>query len=55
MRKSCLREQGFGAEMREKNSTIFVLYKDPEAAFGTESGTREGSFWTRIRLGKAVA
>ena len=41
MRKSCLREQGFGAKMREKKSTIFVLYKDPEAALGAESATRE--------------
>ena len=28
---------------------------DSEAAFGSESATRGGSFWTRIRLGKAVA
>ena len=29
--------------------------RDSEAAFGSESATRGGSFWTRIRLGKAVA
>ena len=29
--------------------------RDSEAAFGSESATREGSFWTRIRLGKVVA
>ena len=35
--------------------TIFVPYKDPEAAFGTEKCDQGGSLWTRIRLGKAVA
>ena len=29
--------------------------RDSEAAFGTQSATMGGSFWTRIRLGKAVA
>ena len=44
-----------GQDAREKwKKTIFV-FKDPEAAFGTESATRRGSFWTRIRWGKAVA
>ena len=43
-----------GQDAREKwKKTIFV-FKDPEAAFGTESATRGGSFWTRIRWGKAV-
>ena len=28
---------------------------DSEAASGTQSATMGGSFWTRIRLGKAVA
>ena len=42
-----------GQDAREKwKKTIFV-FKDPEAAFGTESATRGGSFWTRIRWGKA--
>ena len=29
--------------------------RDSEAAFGSESATRGGSFWARIRWGKAVA
>ena len=29
--------------------------RDSEGAFGMESATRGGSFWSRIRLGKAVA
>ena len=28
--------------------------RDSEAAFGTQSATMEGWFWTRIRLGKAA-
>ena len=46
----------FGARMREKNGRKLSLFsKDPEAAFGTESATMGGSFWIRIRWGKAVA
>ena len=30
-------------------------YRDSEGAFGIESATMRGSFWTRIRWGKAVA
>ena len=33
----------------------FSRSRDSEAAFGTQSATMGGSFWTRIRLGKAVA
>ena len=48
--------QVFGARMREKKRRkLSLFYKDPEAAFGTESATRGGSFWTRIRWGKVVA
>ena len=35
--------------------TNFFFSRDSEAAFGTQSATMGGSFWTRIRLGKAVA
>ena len=42
------RRQVFGAKMREKNGRKL-------SAFGTESATRGGSFWTRIRWRKAVA
>ena len=35
--------------------TNLFFYRDSEAAFGTQSATMGGSFWTRIRLGKAVA
>ena len=45
------RDQVFGAKMSETNQQTW----DSEAAFGSESATRGGSFWTRIRLGKAVA
>ena len=49
------RHQVFGARMREKNGRKLSLFsKDPETAFGTESATRRGSFWTRIRWGEAV-
>ena len=37
-------------EMREQ-----FFSRDSEGAFGMESATRGGSFWSRIRLGKAVA
>ena len=37
------RHQVFGARMREKNGRkVSVFSKDPAAAFGTESATREG-------------
>ena len=49
------RRQVFGAKMREKNGRNYLCSQDPEAAFGSESATRGGSFWTRIRWGKAVA
>ena len=35
--------------------TNFFFSRDSEAAFGTQSATMGGSFWTRIRLGKTVA
>ena len=34
--------------------TNFFFSRDSEAAFGTQSATMGGSFWIRIRLGKAV-
>ena len=37
----------------ERNGPYFN--RDSEGAFGSESATRGGSFWTRIRWGKAVA
>ena len=49
------RRQVFGAKMREKNGRNYLCSQDPEAAFGSESATRGGSFWTRIRWSKAVA
>ena len=38
---------------RNERNTFFS--RDSEGAFGSESATRGGSFWTRIRWGKAVA
>ena len=35
--------------------TNFFFSRDSEAALGIQSATMGGSFWTRIRLGKAVA
>ena len=35
--------------------TTFFFSRDSEAVLGTQSATMGGSFWTRIRLGKAVA
>ena len=50
------RDQVFGAKMSETNGNRRPFFsRDSEAAFGSESATRGGSFWTRIRLGKAVA
>ena len=49
------RDQVFGAKMTETNGNKLVFSKDSEAAFGTQSATMGGWFWTRIRLGKAVA
>ena len=45
----------FGAKIGARNERTDFFSRDPEGAFGTESVTRGGSFWTRIRLGKAVA
>ena len=46
----------FGARMSETmsetNGNKLLFCRDSEAAFGSESATRGGSFWTRIRLGK---
>ena len=44
-----------GAKMTETNGNKLVFSRDSEAAFGTQSATMGGGFWTRIRLGKAVA
>ena len=50
------RHQVFGARMREKNGRKLLFFsRDSESAFGSESAIRRGSFWTRIRWGKAVA
>ena len=49
------RDQVFGAKMTETNGNKLLFSRDSEAAFGTQSATMGGSFWTRIRLGKAVA
>ena len=35
--------------------TNFFFSRDSEAALGSQSGTMGGLFWSRIRLGKAVA
>ena len=35
--------------------TNFFFSRDSEAALGSQSATMGGSFWSRIRLGKAVA
>ena len=45
----------FGAKMTETKGNKLFLSRDSEAAFGTQSATMGGWFWTRIRLGKAVA
>ena len=39
---------------RNMEENVFFS-RDSEAAFGSESATRGGLFWTRIRWGKAVA
>ena len=49
------RDQVFGAKMTETNGHKLFFSRDSEAALGSQSATMGGSFWTRIRLGKAVA
>ena len=50
------RDQVVGVKMSETNGNKQLFFsRDSEAAFGSESATRGGSFWTRLRLGKAVA
>ena len=49
------RDQVFGAKMTETNGHKLLFSRDSEAALGSQSATMGGSFWTRIRLGKAVA
>ena len=49
------RDQVSGAKMTETNRNKLFFSRDSEAAFGTQSATMGGSFWIRIRLGKAVA
>ena len=39
--------------MSETNGNKLLFCRDSEAAFGIESATRGGSFWTRIRLGES--
>ena len=49
------RDQVVGVKMSETNGNKLLFFsRDSEAAFGSESATRGGSFWTRIRWGKAV-
>ena len=48
------RDQVSGAKMTETNRNKLDFFRDSEAAFGTQSATMGGSFWIRIRLGKAV-
>ena len=45
----------FGARMGARKESKVFFYRDSEGAFGIESATMRGSFWTRIRWGKAVA
>ena len=49
------RDQVFGAKMTETNGHKLLFSRDSEAALGSQSATMGGSFWSRIRLGKAVA
>ena len=49
------RRQVFGARMGARKERKVFFYRDSEGAFGIESATMRGSFWTRIRWGKAVA
>ena len=55
MGKSCgggrCSEPGWAQERKEKS----FFYRDSEGAFDIESAIRGGSFWTRIKWGKAVA
>ena len=44
-----------GPRCARKMEENYLGSQDPEAAFGSESATRGGSFWIRIRWGKAVA
>ena len=47
------RGQVFGRTPERKEKCFFN--RDSEGVFGSESAIRGGSFWTRIRWGKAVA
>ena len=49
------RRQVFGARMGARQGRKFFFYRDSEGAFGIESATMRGSFWTRIRWGNVVA
>ena len=49
------RGQVFGARMGARKERKVFFNRDSEGAFGSESAIRGGSFWTRIRWGKAVA
>ena len=53
--KKLWRDQVSGAKRTETNRNKLVFFRDSEAAFGTQCATMGGSFWSRIRLGKAVA
>ena len=49
------RDQVFGVKTTETNGHKLLFSRDSEAALGSQSATMGGSFWSRIRLGKAVA
>ena len=53
--KKLWRDQVSGAKRTETNRNKLFFSRDSEAAFGTQCATMGGSFWSRIRLGKAVA
>ena len=44
-----------GPGIRGQDDRNNFFPRDSEAAFGTQSATMGGSFWTRIKLGKIVA
>ena len=41
--------------VRMGQNVLVLFSRDSEAALGSQSATMGGSFWSRIRLGKAVA
>ena len=55
MGKSCGGTRCPGPRGPRQIETNLFFFRDSEAAFGTQCATMGGSFWSRIRLGKAVA